>query len=438
MIIGIRFLNGFHGGDIHRNGHWPPTPARLFSALINAMYTLQRLERSNAYHDLLSWLEEQAPPNIYFVEGIKQDSVSPIFYVPAYTGSKTLKNLERTFPSKQLKNPNIYFEWPEVETPPEFYKIVQCIEQLGSSRSMVIAKILDKLPEAKEFTHIKPDDTGRISLPCYYPGYLAASDQAYQNGETTIGIDVFYQEVKPEKVKPINFIDEAFIFKISGEYKLNSTHAALLGDVVRSKLLAIARNLNLAPSTLIGKEKNRHIAFLSLPFVGKYGNGEIFGMSIALPEMPDSEKQDILKIISKFNEDGGNFRYRDADWHLSLVQEDDATPKTLTQKTWSSPSNIWRTVLPAEINWTKDPQSYIGELCLKMGLPVTQVISRHAPFFNGVDECKKYISRNKIKNRNEGFLTHVEIQFSVPIRGPLFIGNTANFGLGIMRPVYER
>ncbi len=57
LLLSVRF----HDGRYHGTGDWPPSPARLFQALVAAA---AKPSLDDASRDALAWLERQAPPTL--------------------------------------------------------------------------------------------------------------------------------------------------------------------------------------------------------------------------------------------------------------------------------------------------------------------------------------------------------------------------------------
>ncbi len=62
MLLEIRFLDGYYGADKDRNRDWPPSPGRLFSAVVNAFGTMSRCGEKMG-KDVLLWFENLVAPD---------------------------------------------------------------------------------------------------------------------------------------------------------------------------------------------------------------------------------------------------------------------------------------------------------------------------------------------------------------------------------------
>jgi CRISPR-associated protein Csb2 len=456
MILEVRFYNGYYG-SLNDDGNrkkqaiqdWPPSPSRLFSALTNAFYTLNRLENGKFAKTPLLWFEGLPQPEIYYPISLNNEDNSPVTYVPlnrkesGFVSGIFPKKNGRRFPSVHASSSSIYYVWKDQDPVEGFEEIVLYMDRLGTSRSKATARLIDSIPEDVELVHIVPDDNCKEreivkNLPTYHPGRLSILDDSYDNCNLQpSAIYVNYKMAENNSVFKIN--RQSMIVALKGPYRISSSHASWLSDAVRSKLLAVAASLNLSPDALIGKSLTPHMSYLSLPYVGhQYSNGVIMGMNITIPTGDTKEFNECNRILDEFFAQGGKFSYKNDEWELAPFLEDDNTPKTLCLKTWAGPSRVWASVTPSEINWKVNSEQYIFELCKKLGLPVVNKVSiQQHPYFEGVDsDMRKFLSRNVLKNgRQKGFLTHCKIEFSQPVKGPLAIGNTANFGFGLMKPL---
>jgi len=440
MLIEIRFFNGYYGADQDRNREWPPSPGRLFSALINTFSIMAKNVASD--RTILQWFESLMAPEIIYPEAIEKEYTPVVVYVPvnSYKDKGTFLHptrLERQFPSVHAYDDRLYYSWPGVEPHPQMEQLLSYFSCFGTSRSMMEARLVQELPEeAKSFIHLKPTDNGLGKrLSCYHPGRLAISDSAYeQNIKTTPTHHVGYKQYKA----PMPSLAQiSTFFKLSGPYLVHGVEAALLASAVRGRLLNIARQLDLTPNALIGKDsKSPHMAFLPLPFVGhRFATGMIMGMNITMPKLVDpQELQDCMQIMHQFIVEGGTVKYRNEEWTLSPVPDNDMTPYTLRPAAWNRSSQFWKTVSPAEINWRKGSK-YIHELCQKLNLPVSYVTVQQYSYFNGSRRADQYVDRSILRpDRRKLFKTHFLVEFSEKVQGPLYIGNTSNFGLGLLKP----
>ena len=103
--IEVNFLTGRYVATAHNNrraGEWPPHPARLFSAMVDAW--ADRDERQPQESRLLEWLEEQGPPAIAASEAEHRQVVSHFVPVNDATVVSTALQEKRYQRIRQLES----------------------------------------------------------------------------------------------------------------------------------------------------------------------------------------------------------------------------------------------------------------------------------------------------------------------------------------------
>ena len=128
LCITVRFLQGrpalFHGRGDQGEPEWPPSPLRLFQALVAAAAGRSgRMGLTDADRAALHWLECQSPPTIAACAA-EPATVRPRFYVPDNTGDATIpawkkgdwnaviKRTEKDIQPMRLRGDTVQYRYP--------------------------------------------------------------------------------------------------------------------------------------------------------------------------------------------------------------------------------------------------------------------------------------------------------------------------------------
>jgi CRISPR-associated protein Csb2 len=201
LHISIHFLGDeFHGRGDHGEPEWPPSPLRLFQALVA---TSARLDRQA--DDALHWLEQQLPP---VIATPKRAAVQPIgykTYVPDNVGDIVAKSWSKgkdndiaNFRTEKFIRPTLlagddglpvaHYLWPITEPQRDFpatglIPAVRAISQFGWGIDLVVADA-SIISEAEASALIgerwlPTDEAGGVSLRVPVPGTHADLKKRY-------------------------------------------------------------------------------------------------------------------------------------------------------------------------------------------------------------------------------------------------------------------
>jgi CRISPR-associated protein Csb2 len=424
---------------------WPPHPARLFGALVDAADLDDAGERR-----VLVALEEAPPPLIHTPEVWRTSSPRQNFVVTNEVKNESkygtihgrVATGTRTWPRITLSAPEVIFEWPSVEFSNESLsaldRMTGRVAYFGRSTSpSVVAVHVDPQLELRRIaTTWSPLSTG-IDTPLrgLRPGYLALLERAFHEGMSAHEVptvEIEYTDKFQEVEEP------AFI----GQYE--STMAIKAVDIVidgrRSpEIITLVRRAFLAnlskylvedqqPAALcghpnLGEETWVQVSFLALLHVGhERADGTIKGIAMALPV-------------------GLERRYRTvalAAWqditHLTLglrgtaqLREPIAKPLVAQQSSrWVRNSKTWVSSTPIVPSryCTTDTQrrAFVVEACHEAGLPVPEVEVSREPFVaGGLRLPVSRVARRPGEFTRPNF--HARIRFDSPVTGPIFLGD---------------
>jgi len=160
LCITIRFLDGaFHGRADHGEPEWPPSPLRLYQAIVAASAARWNERRGLCHAEpALKWLEQLTPPLIIAPQA--REAQGYRLYVPDNAGDLVGRSLSRggedsmanyrteksirpmVFPSEGA----IHYLWPIAELPPGldeyrdvFFQAVESITHIGWGVDLVVA-----------------------------------------------------------------------------------------------------------------------------------------------------------------------------------------------------------------------------------------------------------------------------------------------------------
>ena len=192
FVIHVEYITGYAvaqtpGGE----AEWPPHPARLFMALVAAVYeTGGDAGRLAA----LEWLETLAPPAVIASGGFERSR--PDVYVPrndatSQSGDEKEKifvlpqcrtnRRPRTFARFRPDDPNVTFEWRDDPSgyAEELNDACESVTRLGHSASLVHCRLdLAVVPDDGR-VRWKPDDFGNMRLRVTNDGTLRYLDDAF-------------------------------------------------------------------------------------------------------------------------------------------------------------------------------------------------------------------------------------------------------------------
>ena len=318
LAISVELLHGTFRGDPDgtantgrlSRGEWPPSPARLFAALVAADGTRQACRVTDGAE--LAWFERLPPPAIH-ADGRPCHQLLEPRYVVRHKGSAEkgthqeyigrLGAVSRAGVRVAPRAPRVVYSW-NVESPPE--EILDALQRraarvgyLGASDSPVRVRVTTR-PPVTSIDTFAPDRRGELVLDVPAPGRLQVLDRMYDEwcargaSVSRLQFPALQQGVpycSPGSAAPAHRGDVAAWLRlgepVSG--RRLSTVTALFKEAVLSQHQRIFGE---PPAMLHGhgfSASGYEIArYLALPDVGyRWSRGRIHGLALWLP--PDSD-----------------------------------------------------------------------------------------------------------------------------------------------------
>jgi CRISPR-associated protein Csb2 len=441
LSLEIEFLTGRYRATNFRErdaGEWPPHPSRVFSALVAAHY---EAELGPETREALLWLEQQPSPEIAASDAIEREIA--LHYVPVNDSSlpPEFRNRQpRAFPTMWPASPVVHLLWPKAEPSPAIRaaldELASFATYLGHSSSLVRLAFHDA---AKVTATYRPSAGGKINLRVPRGGRLQTLDQRWKQGQSVdAGTFERYAEVNANADAPTaesNF-DEMLVVRCEEGRAVPLTATINLTSILRDAVLEkVGDN---APAVFHGHGEAPHIAYITLPFVGRqYADGHILGLAAVLPR--GLSRADRRAIIAAFGEIEKLTLGALGNWQIKSVPQPTSVT-TLDPETWTRPSKTWATVTPIVFDhFPRDREGrrateILADSCTRIGLPVpTKVDLSGFSKFVGVPPVRDFRIRRRDTDPPRP-ATHAVLHFDRPVRGPVILGAGRFFGLGLCRP----
>lgn len=473
LCISVTFLTGRYHGE-----EWPPSPARLYQALVAAVMTCGYQEFEPVIEPALRWLEEQLPPRIrccpteqfsayrIAVPNNDMDVLAWDWQRRRYKDVATLKTMKQVLPWHLPEGgPHVQYIWTlsdDTSTPPteSLRSATHLLHTLGWGVDMAYADVVAEKPLGVLY---QPAISGeRRMMPMRGTlDDLKAAYQRFQARSTGRGVDSF--------TRTSMLMSQPY--RRTGEgYRPVICFRLLTKDATRSLAVPWEDCRQVAAwlrhraaeelrseyddETVTGyvqghvdstdSEKSHRISYVPLPTIcGKYADGSIRRAMIV---EPSGMAGDVSNVIGR-KLTGAVLTGADTAPECCLAPPE-AGDWTLQQYLPTNPCRVWRSVTPVVLhgyNTSSRGVISVGKterLLLRAfamaGFPEEQIESlafQAGPLWHG--------SKHAAAMRMPGHLgkyprLHVEVRFVSGVRGPVLAGIGRHYGIGLFAAVRQR
>ena len=465
LAISVEFLHGTFRGDPDgtavtgglTRGEWPPSPARLFAALVAADGTRHASRVTDGKE--LTWLERLPPPAIHAQRDPWHQVLQPR-YVVAHRGAPVKAThheyvaregaLHRAGVRVVPSNPTVVYRW-NTQTPDESTLIAlrrraARVGYLGTSDSPVRVRVATTMPCGAVGEVFVPDRKGDIHISVPKPGDVGVLDRMYDawlERGASVTRSQFPALLHWARYRSPGGHDATDRGEVVAWLRLNpavsgrriSAVAALFKDAVLSRH---QRMHGEPPAILHGHGFMRSgydlARYLVLPDVGfPRSRGRIHGLALWLPPGSDRvERQKARDTAVAIDALVGRGIEASVE-----PRGDEGRPWAANPRRWRGPSSTWVTAFPVIHERRGVPGLSEAALwCRHAGLPEPVAFrSSRTPLLPGaVDLAPVEVNR---PGRPALPYSHAEFRFSEPITGPVVVGAGRQRGFGLCVPVND-
>lgn len=484
LCIAATFLSGrYHGRE------WPPSPARLFQALVAGARTgrygrhwpilepvLQALERLPA-PEVLARASQELPAYRIAVPNNDSDKAAREWGAGRPFDAASLRTLKTVSPrelSQSSGKPHVYYVWRSSDgsvSPRDLRQLASCLHTFGWGIDMAYADSLSlnenekqALTGAPEYCHHVPANTGKLQhVPA--PGYLqdlTAAYQRYCNRRSGDGVDpatraTKYGQERYQCVGSIELPTAKFALR-----KLENSAPYAVPWALGMKVAAWMRHAAAEalrqegyPDDLInsyvlghGNGHGRHISFVPVPNIGTiYPDGAIRRIMLVEPANSDGEIAALLQLklssstLHRLVENGSGPRKSEPVCSLLGSQPDNIWPY------YTCSSRLWHSVTPVVLHGynsehgkfsLKKTEQLLYQAFEKVGYTrqsITELQFQSAPLWAGTAGSLQMRVPEHLKKWPR---YHVAIAFRNPVAGPVMVGIGRHYGIGLFAALTDR
>lgn len=460
FTISVELLHGTFRGDPDgtantgrlERGEWPPSPARLFAALVAADGTRQRTRVTDGSE--LLWLEALPAPAIRADPQAWHQAQPRRFVVVAGSASGTHQEyvarrgaLHRPGVRVAARDPRIVYEWDQTPEPDTLESIrlrAARVGYLGTSDSPVRLRVATETPTDPPADVFTPDPDGETTLNVPRPGDTDLLDRmfdAWRVRGASVARSQFPALAHWARYRtPDSLVQEdrgRVVAWLHLRPAVSGRRVSAVTALFKEAVLSQHQRIHGEPAAVLhghgfdgtGYDLGRYLA---LPDVGfPRSRGRIHGLALWLPPGTDEPTRT---------------RARDAAFAVRMLKgpgveaavqprEDEPRPWASHPRRWLGPSCGWATAFPAvHERRGKVRLAEVARWCMHAGLPEPVAFRRSrsplAP--GGVDLAPVEVNR---PGRPALPYSHVEIRFAEPVAGPVVVGAGRQRGLGLCAPV---
>ena len=465
LTVSVEFLHGTFRGDPDGTAHaaglsrgeWPPTPFRLFAALVAADGTRDRCRVTNG--DELAWFERLPPPTIRAAAKPWHQVLWPR-YVAQHRGS-AVKQTHQEYVGRQgavvrpgcrvsPRHPRVVYSW-DAMPPPSILGALRRraarVGYLGCGDSPVRIRVMTQEPEPqpgdREFVPA-PGVDGDLAINVPVPGDLQRLDSLYdlwrKHGADIVRghFPALRHEASYRTSGSQSRPDRGTVVAwLRIESPLSGRRVTAVTHLFKQAVLARHQQMHGEPPPALhghgfvgnGYELARYLA---LPDVGfSRSRGRIHGLALWMPPGSGAAQRlrarDAAVAVRRISGDGINASV--------TPRADETRPVAANPARWCAESPVWATAFPAiHERRGKIDLKEVARWCRHAGLPAPSAFrSARGPLVQGaVDLAPVEVNRPGRVGRP---YSHVELQFPQAVRGPVVIGAGRQRGFGLCVPV---
>ena len=479
LCISVTLLDQlFHGKGDGDEPEWPPSPMRLFQALLAGARTgCRNNEWSNAKAEAFRWFERRQPPEI--VAPTVRRMIAHTLFVPNNDSDEKFDRQDRltgkvVHPHRLLEGDTLHYLWPleEGEWPsaqPHAESLCRDARNLlalgwGIDQAVGDGRILT----GDEATALPGQrwrawDVHRPDQPTYRvptKGSLSDLEQVYQSFVDRISGKQYRPSRKPKHFGIVAYLHRTAlpsrpfaVFELPDGVSFRQVDAIKVAAMLRSLACKLAKEDTYdfpggAERFVAGhlnddKSNAPRFSYLPLPTIGHpHADGLIRRLLIAEPFGGDSScaawAQHRLHNATLWDHDGNE--------RGILLEPSRPSSKAMVQR-YVGKSRTWCSVTPVILPGFDDFRStkandkrpikaerLLFKCLAHAGIPlesVARVTLRKAPFWPGSQHPKHYCRPDYLADQDSRPAWHVHLAFHELVAGPLAIGAGRHCGLGI-------
>lgn len=470
LQLTIRFLTDrYHGGD------WPPSPARLYQALVAGAKTGARGKEWSVRHQgALEWFEGLGPPEIFARRS--QAGKQFTLFVPnnSLAGEVSTKTSKPVAPHILAGHspgaPDVVYRWriEDADAAREHLALVDqiasrlCALGWGVDFAAAIAQLTDDMPSPSGLEQFTPGARGGTALRTPAPGLLAHLEEchrAFTGRITREGINPYtrptrFGQARYQRARswlPRRCIGFELETLAGDPFAARWDQAQIVAAWVRHAAGEALRQEDLSQewidSFVLGHtapdDLGHRLSFVPLPSIGhQHSDGGI--RRVLIVEPPDSgssaEALDLLRLKLSgwaLTDEHGVRRALLA----PLRDEGKVLPF------YKGEAIVWQTVTPVVLHGHNAARGRISLaktdrlLCQAFeaaGFPqaiIDNIAFQSAPYWPGAQASRAI---RVPRHLAEWPLVHVRVEFKEPVQGPVLAGIGRHYGVGVFAALQER
>ncbi len=460
FTISVELLHGTFRGDPDGTantgrlqiGEWPPSPARLFAALVAADGTRQQTQVTDGSE--LLWLEALPAPTIHAHSQAWHQAQQPRFVVRADLAKLTHQEyvarggaLHRPGVRVAARDPRIVYKW-ENTPPPETLRSIRLraarVGYLGASDSPVRLRVATEIPSDSPTDVFLPDPDGEATLNVPRPGDTDVLDRIYDAWRVrgaSVARSQFPALAHSARYRtpdwPVKEEYGRVVAWLHLRPAVSGRRVSAVTSLFKEAVLSHYQRIHGEPPAVLhghGFERTGYdlARYLALPDVGfARSRGRVHGLALWLPpasdDMVQARVRDAVSAVQVLKGSGVEVTV--------FPREDEMRPWATHPCRWLKPSRRWVTAFPVvHERRGKVRLREVARWCRHAGLPepVSFRQSRSPLVPGAVDLMPVEVNR---PGRPALPYSHVEVRFAESIPGPVVIGAGRQRGLGLCVPL---